>query len=96
MPMVLVFDIFEEILSKTEITLIYGLSKTEIPNEIQDIDDYYEVSNISEFEEMIARAAEIKYKKDEETSFTEKVKTMIQLVIESYDACMEEYGSPID
>ena len=41
--MVSVFSIFEELLTEPETVEIYGMSKAEIPNEIQDIDDYYEV-----------------------------------------------------
>ena len=43
MPIVGVLTIFEEHLAEPETVAVYGMSKTEIPNEIQDIDDYYEV-----------------------------------------------------
>ena len=41
MSMTSIFRIFENHLTESEIVKIYGLSKIEIPNEIQDIDDYY-------------------------------------------------------
>jgi len=41
MPINSVFTVFKDILTESEITKLYGLSKAEIPNEIVDIHDYY-------------------------------------------------------
>ena len=85
--MVNIYSIFEAILTEPEAEClygIYGLSKKEVPDEVMDIDDYYEVYEMREFHEMIGRAALIKYKKEEEMNFIEKLTNMIELVIETY------------
>jgi len=62
------------------------LSKIEIPNETQDIGDYYNLYIISEFKEMIVRASILKFKDDKQKSLTDKVVAMIELIVNAYKA----------
>ena len=45
------------------------MSKKDVANEVQDIDDYYAVNEMRDLHEMIGRAALIKYKNHEEMTF---------------------------
>ena len=67
-------------MSERDAAFVYGMSKMPNPAEIKDVDKHKVITSVTELIEMIARAADLKYKEEPAVPLSEKINRIMDIL----------------